>query len=757
MDAYRRLSRYIKFLCLFAFITTSNLVFAGSAEQKQQLNSIMADLKYANLFSYYDAKNLIFSEVKYTIGGKDYLNRDDIPGYPANSDDILVTQIISDDAALSELYTLITGIQNARTLPYYVSKEARDYADKINDELESEFPKATYDELWDKAIKMERSIIAGLSNKDIGLLVFNAALTGPKLGLDIASGGFSKLGSAVLKGQKALKSVKVVKNYKKIKLEPVLQYMGKISSKLDNIDSKAIASLKSQSKNSKRLLALLDMMESEEYQIFKKIFKYGDKYAEFIKGLTEERRKRQFIEQLTAHEQALISEYAEKHKDDTTNYIAHFYADLLSDAAIDVIKALDQSKVATFLLLLKTGVVSAFSDDPELDWGEEALKVVTDVGLQAGEFVPIAGPFVELININAEAVSTAKANRKEALAMANLYTNARNDYEEQLRNIYNLMVLEEIIVQIQANDNEVFDTLNFNEYFGVRVALNSIAGAIYDSEKTTAQKIYDDLRDCRIARIAVLAGKPQSVPSKIISEKVSTRCDAERGVFSAYASVPRGYLGPENDYDVELYVTIKDLKLYKLKASGNFVDVLPQSQYYPYVKAFAQDNVINSNNSYFLPNKETSKYEFMVMVVKALYRKEFLQYKNDNPQFSEQSSYLAFASSNFNWLLDETEFDTSILGQDVAEILYRIFERELILSNQPEPHDGKIVLWSVGETKYTSKIDIQNGWGLGAAFLKAIGVDSGTSRGTYESSKAVTRGKAVMMLSKAKQLLEESE
>ena len=69
MDAYIRLSRYIKCLCLFAFIATSNLVFAGSAEQKQQLNSIMANLKYANLFSYYDAKNLIFSEVKYTIGG----------------------------------------------------------------------------------------------------------------------------------------------------------------------------------------------------------------------------------------------------------------------------------------------------------------------------------------------------------------------------------------------------------------------------------------------------------------------------------------------------------------------------------------------------------------------------------------------------------------------------------------------------------------------------------------------------------------
>jgi hypothetical protein len=710
-----------KFKFMFVLVLFSFNCGAGSLTQKDELSTIINSSAYSNLFKYYNDSDQSFL-TEYVAAGETHA-------------------LLNDDKAIYELYSLFSDIQTVRVLPYNVSEDAQAYWQGHPERLKSTFPMEDYKRLWKIAIERENPWKALGVDGSVKLLA-NAALTGPKFGLDVVSGGFSKIGKGISAGAKAFKKIKIIKNIKKIKTTLSPANLAKITKILKNLDVKAVSKLKLTSADATKIVRFFD---SDAYKMFKRAMK-----AEDIAN---------FLRELTSSDRILINKYIEENSNDETDIISQFYIGLLSDSAVDVSTLLKQTKIGFYIRLFQTGLLSVMAGEDE-DVTLALANAAMEVSLKAMEFIPLAGPFVELANANRAALSTIKVSQKKALEAAETFSASRVSFIDSEFNIYKLMVLEGIIQRIQNNNVYIEDSLDLDEYFGVVPSINNIAGATYDIQKIQAINIYEDYYLCRVSHLQNLDVKNTIANvTNQLSLKVNTTCSVKDGNYTAKVRVSRGNNDDKYDLDIEVFISLNEAerKLFKLPTNTSFLDVDPNSFYYPYVKLLAFQNIVNTKTDYFYPNRELTQFQLIVLITNSFYFDKFQAYRKLHSSSDELQLFYAFIAQEVNWTAQITNKDLFVSRNSVADIIYAVFQKEFsLLQFQSHPNNTKL-RWLINGEYYSGIIEHSNGWYFSSLFLKATGISKGYKGGGFGSSNHIKRGEAMVFLYKAKQFMEKNK
>ncbi|MFT5760833.1 MAG: hypothetical protein ACI9LM_005620 [Alteromonadaceae bacterium] len=724
-----------KLILILIFIFHGNL-FAGTNEQKNTLTKVIQNSNYQELFKYYSVTDQVFNR-NITIEGSGTHN------------------VLDDERALEQLSTLFSSIQLSRDLPYYITDEARYYGDTLYDRVDEKYPKGEGKRYWAKALELGGNTWTAnwkaLGGVKSTKLIFAAAMTGPKLGLDIAAGGVTKIGAAIKRGTKVVKKIRKIKNIKSIKKVFEIKDITKILKVLDK--------LKDSNKTRKRLKKLkslnqsgianktFDMITSESFQYFLKISNYALTAAITIDNVFEGILK-------DPREKAILELYAKEHANEEFNYIAQFWTEVLFTEAADLANSMNSTTVALFIHLSKTGVLGVMNSENDELINEDLQNITEDVLFSAGEFIPVAGPFFELFNANKAAMASIQDNKATALLLAETFSKARIELIDLENDTYKLMVLEGIIAEINNYSYKVKDNLYANEHFGTRASLNSFASAIYEigEHRPITDQIFTDFYDCRVEHV-------QKTNERFVHlrDNLFTRCDSDKGYFKVVVSVGRGNIDPQYNLEIELLVTLDDLVLYKLPANVNFIDVDPNSHYYPYIKSFGYKNIISSENDYFLPENALKQFELAALLTKTFYKKDFYQF-NLTQSVNDQNNYYGFLEQKIGWAYSIDSKDEFITYDNIAVSLYLVFKTEFELQPDNVSHqNGTNVIWSIKSNTWLGTINHSLGWSYSPLFLKVTGIESGYRYGNFGSHNNISRGDSIVMLYKALKLMEENK
>jgi len=720
-----------KLILILIFIYQGNL-FAGTNEQKSALTEVIKNSKYQELFKYYSVTEQVFNR-EISIEGSGTHN------------------VLDDERALEQLYTLFSSIQLSPELPYYVTNEARYYGDTLYNRVDEQYPKDEGKRYWAKALELEDSNWNGLSGGEKAKLIFTAAMTGPKVGLDIAAGGVTKIGAAIKRGEKVVKRVrkiKKIKHIKKVFQVKDIQKIVKVLNKLKNSNKTRIGlkSLKNleQSGIAKKTF---DIITSESFNLFLKVSNYA-----FDGAITIDKIFNNVLKDPA--EKAMLELYAQEHANEEFNYIAQFWAGVLLGEAAELAKSMDNTIVALFIHLSKTGILGVMNSENDELINDELQSIATDVLFSAGEFILVGGPFFELFNANKAAMATIQDNKAAALLVAETFSKTRIELIDLENQIYKLMVLEGIIAEIYNQPGEVRDNLYANESFGVRASLNNFASAIYEigESRPITDKIFTDFYDCRVEYV-----QKTSEPSVYFSDGLFSRCDSEKGYFTVVVSVGRGTIDPQYNLEIELLVALDDLVMYKLPANINFIDVSPYSHYYPYIKLFGYKSIISSKNDYFFPENKLTQFELAVLLTKTFYSKDFYQFnliQSDN----NKNNYYEFLQQKIGWLYSKDNKGEFITYDNIARSLYLVFKAEFELQPDNVSHQsGTNVIWSIKNNTWLGEINHSLGWSFSPLFLKVTGIESGYRNGNFGSHNKISRGNSIVMLFKALKFMEENK
>lgn len=722
-------------LTLSAGLLTANIVVAAEtvtvSQQKQALEDVIAD--YPLLFNHHDNDDIHYDNTSGTFNDK----------------------ILENPGAIQELYELSSLIRTVRTLPYYVTDDARRFRVTMSDRINNVAPISTYNRLWEKAIEKSQGGFSAYSKAQTLNILLEASLTGPKLGLDIATGGFARAGKAIVSTGKKVRKIKVVKSIRKVKSALSTEQLRKITKALKKVDKAVLKTLKLKSNlKTDQAKAVIAMFESDAYTLLVNLALDNSKLAVVLSKLSDKDRD-------------IITKYTTDHKDDDLNYVAQFFVEGAAADATVLTELFASSKVAMFSQIVQTGLLSLiFDDDLETDLTQGLITATLKMAGAAAEFIPIAGPFVELYNVNVNAASLRREEQAFAIETAQAYTNYRLNFVDLQLHMYRLMVLEGIIYAIRNNTGiePVEDSLEINEYFGVVASINNIAAALRATPRNVASQIFDGLYDCRVSEIQHRHSGVTTIPtSKIINERVSITCDPQQNYFLARVSQQRGQLGSEFDIKLELYVEVDSITLYKLPSNG-FVDVKPGSYYYPIIGLLEYENRLESND-HFYPEQRLTELGMLKLLTQVFYKQEFSHYKNTS-SFSEERVYYEFFKVKWSKsdvvspeYRDKDKQATRIFAAN-AVYYYLRNNHGLPLTNIPigEQTSRKISVTINDKVRYFDvTLDTVNGWHFTAAFLRSTGIAGGYLDGTYGSAKIITKGEALSLLFKTYEFEKENQ
>lgn len=184
------------------------------------------------------------------------------------------------------------------------------------------------------------------------------------------------------------------------------------------------------------------------------------------------------------------------------------------------------------------------------------------------------------------------------------------------------------------------------------------------------------------------------------------------------------------------------------KFDGLFYDVTKNNWYYTYIKTLIDQEIIRGQGGYFYPDNKITQFEFLAILNKLFFKKEFATYIKTQSNPTDQHNHFNFRNTILNY---ETK-DNPVSREDVADVLYQVFQDKF---NLPAPNLTKhFQVWEIANKKYLAIIRFNDDWNYTSSFLKAIRVSKGYADGTYGLKNSITRAEASVLLVKAYKFLE---
>jgi hypothetical protein len=444
-------------LLVVGLVVLSLNSFAGTTDQKQMLKEKMSGYT-SQIFStkYFDKNTGVFNE---KIVNSVFEN-----GYDASDD--------------RNIANLVNHFYNSlgEDLPLYISDDNALFLKKQLELIEEKYPIQT-------KLKLEK-IMYQNNWQFLGLfgstkLIISSAMTGPKVGLDIVSGGFSKLAKLALNTGEIAKSVKVIKfaDFTKIGKIPKQTANG-ISAVFEGMSKILTKNQKYFTKNMKISSAsqkMIDLLESKAFKVF--LFIANSKLDTVST-----------INSLTSDDKDVILQYIEDNKDDTSDTLMQFFTSFILDQVELAADVLDKTKLAIFVKLFQTGVINIMQgslDGISSDTLETLGKNAWNIGKVAAEFLPVAGPFIELTNTNIAAIADADSSRDKAKSAFRNFVEMSNNETYLALTVYKLSVIEDVIDKINNNDKYVDSTGN---YFDPNIMVKGNASSYKFLQKAITQQ-----------------------------------------------------------------------------------------------------------------------------------------------------------------------------------------------------------------------------------------------------------------------------
>ena len=698
--------KMINIFVLLLFITNS--LYAGTPTQQQEADKFK---KYYNhLFKYYNKSKYAFSDL---------------------SDE---KKLFSDLQALWDLNKAFAELQNSTDLPLVVSKDSRDFFNDIDKNVKEEYPDSMHKEL-EKIMFKKSNKWSGLSNADIADLFLTAALTGPKVGLDIASGGLAETGKLLRKSKKLKKIIKIGRKWTKVKVLSVKNFK-KVATALERT-SRHIKKIPRMSKLSKKAVVFFD---SKTFKILEYLMKQAIESEKTNVSISDDEQKK------------IIKQYIKDNQDNQDDAIVQFFIQFTGNSFKLPVDLLGKSIGAKYIDLFTTGVLTIYSDTESTNL---FLSLLTDLGLKAAEFTPIVGPFVELSNKMIELQKKFSDGYHQAEANYINFSIQRDKLNEFYLNMYKAMVIEDTLKSIYSNNTITYDTTNIDENFGVRMTINNVYNSIYEynSNKTVSKDIFRKYVRCLGG---YLKKKDNTFEEEINNGKGIAYCLSDKKIFTADLDISTRI----KERHIQLYIKLTNKLLYKIPNINGFSDVHEGEFYYPYVSFLAYKQIVSSKNDNFRPNDNITQYEAIKMTENTFFKDEFNKYKKNHSNKKVEENRFDFLVENITEInnLSFSKMNNDITRGEVAELIMQLITKKLTsktIFNVSTPPNRKLQFY-IGY-KYRSLINYTDGWNLFSAGLKATGISDGYRKndGSYEyrPTKLIKRGELSKILIKAYQFV----
>lgn len=727
---------------------------AGSPKQKEDLQSIITEPKYSHLFQYYCTQEIAQVEgcIAQTFSrDKDYFGE--------------VLDLLQNDAALRELSQLFSAIQLIRVLPYNIPDNAQTALQTKLDEIEIELPESRRQELLEFALEKDTAFGA-LGFRNYAILVANAALVGPEIGLDLVSGGslsiFKGSGKVLRKGYK-------VKSISKISLALVKKkHLKEMSKSLLNVGPR----LKDHVKNLKGWQkAAYKVFNHKGFRAIVSAINRSNDLANVVVEFTSE--ELQIIQEALDNQDALVFEdNVETPADDILVTYLNFLRDAIQGAIPS--ETGNQRLIAMFINAVHGGLVAPLQEDGLTtdENGEQTtlISIAEGAAKGASELVPIVGPIAGATYRAQSAAAKIDEIQKQSVDAVHAFNARKEKATNLVLNLYQLAIIENIAQLIMGNDRLIPSSINFQESFGVPAASNPIKLALHNADDTFINLITDDLYQCRIAYHKMLQGKTigekttnpnfydknnQAIPNTY------SLCHPAQGIYRLITQVSRGNIDRQFDQKIQLYVTLFDIKMYRLQQDSEFIDVPPTNVFYPYIQAMALQGKLSNKSTYFNPNAVITRIELLKLAAHAFYPKDPLLSSLHNANTDvEIANFYWFWEDKIGWSDNQEYAESNTFRYLIAELIYDVMDSELGLVARPGPEvliPDASVRWTINDTTYNFKTNAGLGWTYSAAFLGATDISGGFSDGSFRPERILTRGEVAKMLFNASQFLEKNQ
>lgn len=694
------MKKIVNMFVLLIFITNS--LYGGTKTQQQEADDFREH--YSHLFKYWFQNEYKFSDL---------------------SDN---QKLFTDYLAIEDLNQAFSELQHSTILPLVVSTDSKDFFNDIDKNVKEDYPDTLYKELETAMNNKAEKWSGGLSKADMADLWLTALLTGPKVAMDITSGGMGSTGKALRKNKTIKKVIKIGKKWTNIKSLSVTNFK-KIATALTRT-SRHMEKMRKLSKLSKNAAIFFD---SKAFKIIEYL----------LKQVIEKEKTEVSISD--KEEQEIIAQYIKSNQENTDDPIVQFFIQFSGNSFKLSAELLGKAVAAKYIDLFTTGVLTIYSDTESTNL---FFSLLTDLGLKGAEFIPIVGPFVELANKMIELQKKFSDGYHEAEANYMNFSAQRNNLYEFYLNTYKAMVIEDTLKSVYSNNDTTYNTTNIDESFGVRVTINNIYSSIYEynQEKTVSKEIFENYISCLSG---YLKNEDNSFEKDLANGNGISYCLSDKKIFTTDLTINTKV----KEKHVQLYINLKNKTLYKIPNITGFNDVYYGEFYYPYVNFLAYKNVVSSKNSDFRPKDNITQYEAIKMTENMFFKKEF-----DGYEAQSQNKDTTIHKIRFDFLenkitkvenLSLEKKDNNITRGEVAELIMQLISKKLenkIIIKVSFPngvHNAYI------SGRYKAVIDNQNGWTVFSTGLKALGISDGYDDGTYRLDKLITRGELSKILIKS--------
>lgn len=691
---------------VFTLVLMMNYLYSGTPEQKSEANNLRKS--YPNLFQYYNLTTYTFN------------------------DKSMSDQIFFNDEAVSEINQVFSSLMYLNDLPLVISPDNKDFIDSIDQRVKYHYPDTTYkyleDEMFRNANPWKNLGVAGSAD-----VLITAALTGPKVGLDIVSGGAGKIAKGL--GYFGKAGDKVVLIGSKFNMLKPVQY-SKLFGFINGKYAKII--------NLKTMQAMYKM-DTNTFKVYKflidSVFASADAAREV--SLNQEQKN-------------IISQYVNNYQDDTNNVVAQYLFTLKTNQYKLTAELLGNSVVALMFDVFQKGVLTIAALDPD---SLTLLKdIIIEFGLVGSEFVPVAGPIVETFNKNRAAMQKIESNFLKA--QSNYLTfSAQREKEYTLElNLYKLTAIEDTLKEIYSNTLQTNNTGNIERTYSVTPSINNIASAIYDWDLTIPKEIFYSYTKClgsyiQLSEYERSATSTISNPIGLHNNRINgiDICDIKNNYYKAKLNLNHRV----KESKAELYITLNNRVLYNIPNEDNFEDVKAGTFYYPYVKYLSYKSVVDGRKLKYQPNNYLTQFEALVMITNLFFKEEFNSYITDKLDPDNQQHRFDFITQKLQSEITGVNYATQnkfITRGEVAELLMKTLY--IVIKDSKFPYtrysDGSHVRYL---DKYVGTIDSNNGWNVFSTGLKACEISKGYSNGKYGLSNNVSRGEIAVLLVRAYNLI----
>lgn len=538
---------------IIVFLLLLNLnSFAGIEKQKEELLEIINNNRYSEIFKYYDKETQEFSlEILQNL-----FNEAKDPSYLLFKD---IEFLFHDFSS------------NENELILHISAENQQALDNALSDIEREYPESIANKLEEKMYANNWSYL-GVSGS--AKLLMNSALTGPKIYIDIVSGGASKISKIFTSKNKIKKLVKFF-NLPKLKKSNILIKIEKSVAKKFKKVFKGIEKFLSKrpkyfknlrEKISDAALKTISFIDTDAFKVYLYIVETTLNTTGVVGDLTDEDKK-------------IIKQYSSENKNDANNILAQYFAELVTSKYQLSADLLGKISLAMYIKLFETGVINVMQGEFEDGIDIESLAHTSwDLAKTVAEFIPVAGPLVELTTSNIEAVADADASREQVILAHNTFKKAKNREFYIALSLYRLQAILDSIKQIQNNNNYAINT---DFYFDNKTQSNSYA---YDFLKKAFDYGFKDGDFTNkldfSANSYISSAKAEMLIAR--TRKILSKCNNtfKTKYFNSYKNITRGefvglvshYIGIYNK-NSNICISLKnsfDFKQYGISNADNF-------------------------------------------------------------------------------------------------------------------------------------------------------------------------------------------